>query len=400
MFERVKNTAFRYVFKALIKIKPPPTPIVFNDEKATEQLCQKIAKDGIQRLLVITSQDLVKLGLLDTALSALKHLGVQVVVFDGILPNPTFAAVEAATQQYKSNGCNGILAFGGGSVIDAAKAVTLHVGNKKDLNALVGIFKAKHDPAPFYVIPTTAGTGSEITSSAVISDTESHQKAFITDHKTIPLAVALDASVMTGLPPFITADTGMDALTHSIEAFVSKIDNPPMMTLAVNAVRDILGYLPEAYANGSNLEARSKMAKASYNAGMAFNHMGLGFVHAISHQLTALYGIPHGRANAVVLPYVLHASLPHIMPAIAALSRATGVSNQADDAQAAEQFLTRINTMSEVLGIPKTLDELKPVDFELIATRAREEATMTYPVSYMLSHKECVDILSDLASKA
>ncbi|MEM9103633.1 MAG: iron-containing alcohol dehydrogenase [Pseudomonadota bacterium] len=396
MLSWFRNTVFRYIYATLIKIYPPRPPVLFNQEKATPALCREMATKGSRRVLVITSKDLIKLGLLDTFFSALQDIKVQVEVFDGIQPNPTFDAVEAATIRYKEKQCDAVLAFGGGSVIDAAKAVILHVDNKRPLRHLIGIFKAGHQPVPFYVIPTTAGTGSEITSTAVLSDPTTHQKFFLTDHKMLPLAVALDPSVMTGLPPAITADTGMDALTHAIESHISKIDNPDKMALAANAVAAIFNHLPQAYANGANIEARAEMANASYNAGMAFNAMGLGFVHAISHQLTALYGIPHGRANAIVLPYVLRASLPQITKPLARLARESGISKNTHEVTAAQQLLEGIDALSSSLNMAKGINELEAKDFDEIATRARKEAISTYPFPYMLSHQACVEILQKL----
>ena len=378
-------------------LKPAPTPALFQSDNATRNLIDFIATQQVKKLLIMTSEGLVKLQLIEPCLQLLEKKGITYQVFDGVEPNPSFTTVSNAIERFHQAQCDGVLAFGGGSVIDAAKAVALQIGNNVPLEKLVGIFKARHNAVPFYVIPTTAGTGSEITSSAVLTNPKNHQKEFITDHKTIPQGVALDASTMLGLPAFITADTGMDVLTHAIEAYVSNVSTDEMMANAKNATQLVFKYLPEAYHNGTNINARAHMAKASFEAGMAFNRMGLGFVHAISHQLTSFYGISHGRANAVVLPKVLFYSLPRIAAPLAQLSREIGLNPpSSDDWIEAQQFIDRIEALSEHINIPKGFTELSSHDFDEIAKNARKEAVNSYPVRQMLSHDECLDILEEL----
>ena len=404
MLDVIQNTMFRYVFKAILALKPAPKPLVFDSESATEALINHISEQKLQRVLLMTSSDLVQLKLLDPCLAHLDHKGIQYQIFDQVEPNPSFTTVKSAIELYHAENCDAVLAFGGGSVIDASKATALQIGNKVPLEKLMGLvhaFRARHKAVPFFAIPTTAGTGSEVTSNAVLSDPETHQKAFITDHKTIPLAVALDANTMLGLPNFITADTGMDVLTHAIEAYVSKMGTPEMMDAAVDAVRLVFENLPEAYANGSHYEARANMSKASFKAGMAFNNMGLGFVHAISHQLTAFYGTPHGRANAITLPRVLKASMPALAPELASLARKAGIAQgESDDLSAAQDFIEKVIALSEQVNIPAGIAELDSKDFDAIAKNARLEAIWTYPIRHMLSHKTCRDILEEIKAQA
>lgn len=398
MFNKIYNSVFTLIFRLLIKAMPPPTPRVFDRQGATNDLLDYIQTTAQgKKLLIITSSDLVKLGLLNPVIAGLKKRNIPHETFDDVEPNPSFSTVEYASAFYSAKKCEAILAFGGGSVLDTAKSSALQVGNNVRIKALLGIFKAKKSAVPFYAIPTTAGTGSEVTSSAVLTNPDSLQKEFITDHKAIPVAVALDANTMLALPNFITADTGMDVLTHAIEAYVSTVNDPAMMDAAVFAVRCVFENLPLAYENGSNVNARRNMSVASFKAGMAFNHMGLGFVHAISHQLTAFYGISHGRANAIVLPRVLKASSSKVHGQLAELSIKAGVVSYDDDiSKVATQFIQKIEALSESVNIPLNLREIERADFDAIARGAIAEARSTYPIRAMLSHKACRDILENI----
>lgn len=381
-----------------MKVKSPPTPKVFDRTGSTEDLLDYIQLNNPgKKVLIITSADLVKIGLVKPLVSGLKRRSISYELFDDVEPNPSFATVEHASTFYKVKNCEAILAFGGGSVIDAAKSSALQIGNNVRIKELLGIFQAKKDSIPTYIIPTTAGTGSEVTSSAVLSNPDSHQKEFITDHKIIPLAVALDANTMLTLPNFITADTGMDVLTHAIEAYLTKIHNSAMMDSAVNAVQLVFKNLPKAYQNGSDVIARKNMSIASFKAGMAFNHMGLGFVHAISHQLTAFYGVPHGRANAIVLPRVLKTSLPKIAPQLAELAMKAGIAPlHQEDLKIAQIFINKIEELSRTVNIPIGIGDIERPDFDAIARNAIAEARSTYPVRAMLSHKQCRDVLENI----
>ena len=397
MFDHIENTIYRNGFKFLMTVKPPLKPKFFAGSGSSRKLYEYIKSKGQKKVLIMTTGDLVKLNLLEFTYKTLAELGIEYVTFDKIMPNPTLSSVNEAIELYNKNGCDGVIAFGGGSVIDASKAVSLQIGNGVPVKELVGLFKAKKNAVPFYAIPTTAGTGSEVTSAAVISDDKTHQKLFIVDHKTTSLATALDPDPMLGLPAFITADTGMDVLTHAIEAYVSRVSTPEAMDLAVNAVKLVFENLPEAYSNGKNSKARENMALASYQAGVAFNRMGLGFVHAISHQLTAFYGIAHGRANAIVLPYILETSFEHIIPELAKLAKKSGViREEKSDKDTAREFLNAIKDLGESLGIPKGVDKIKNDDFFEIIKNARKEAIKNYPVPHLLSYKDCEAVLKRL----
>lgn len=396
MFDAVYNAVFRQVFSVIMKVMPPPAPKLYQGQGSAKALCQHISDTDVNSLLIITSAELVELGLLKPYVDLLEQLEVSVSVFDKIEPNPSIDSVKAAIECYHQHQCQGVLAFGGGSVIDASKAVTLQIGNNVPVEKLVGLFKASKKAVPFFAIPTTAGTGSEITSAAVISGKD-HQKMFIVEHKCIPIATALDSEPMLGLPNFITADTGIDVLTHAVEAYISKVNNPKKIPLAINAVKLVFENLPKAYHQGSDHDARANMALASFQAGDAFNYMGLGFVHAISHQLTAFYQVPHGRANAIVLPYVLTASFNAIAPSLAKLSIDAGLANGETDQRAiAQQFIEQIKNLLAEVNIPSTIEKIKTEDIPAIVKGARKEAVGNYAVPYLLSVRQCTDILKQL----
>ena len=396
MIAKIQNGLFRSTFKTIIKLMPPPRPLVFEGLDSINKLCEHIHNSGIKTLLVVTSPEIVELGLLKLTLQSLSELGVKHHVYTDIPPNSPISSVKKGIEFYHSRHCESILAFGGGSVIDAAKAMVLQIGSGKPIEKLVGLFKGRR-AIPFFVVPTTAGTGSEITSIAVVTRDKTHEKVFIVDHKALPLAVALTAEPMLGLPPHITADTGMDALTHAIEAYVSKINSPSSMQDAEQAIQIIFKHLEPVFQDGRNAKARSQMAKASYLAGDAFNRLGLGFAHAISHQLTAMYGVPHGRANAIVLPRVLKASMPKVSPSLAKLARLIGESRDASSEEAlAHLFISRIEYLSASLQIPKGLPEILDTDIPRIARRAHKEAIWNYPVAKLLSVMECRKILKEI----
>jgi alcohol dehydrogenase class IV len=284
---------------------PDKVPVTFVGSDAVSQLCQGIAQTGHKKVLVVTDAVLVKLGIVEKITGRLGEAGIEWCVYDGVLPDPTFDQIDEGLARLRSEKCDAVLAIGGGSAMDASKVIATLVTNDKPVLKLEGLFKVSNPMLPLFVVPTTAGTGSEATIVAVVSDTEAHTKRFFIDHKLLPSMVALDASLMTGLPQPMTAATGMDALTHAIESYISVAATDDTKRYSVAAVRMIFANLPTAYATGNDMSARSAMALASYYAGVAFTRSGVGYVHAVAHQFGAYYGTPHGLANAIVLPHIL-----------------------------------------------------------------------------------------------
>nr|WP_299083140.1 iron-containing alcohol dehydrogenase [uncultured Paraglaciecola sp.] len=296
------------------------------------------------------------------------------------------------------NHCDGVLAFGGGSSIDAAKAIAACVTNTKTAQQLAGVFKVKQAILPLYAIPTTAGTGSEVTPAAVISNSESHKKEVIIDPKLTPRMAALDCNLMLELPPAITAATGVDALTHAIEAYISTNATDHTNELALSAIKLIFKLLETAVTNGKNVQARQSMAMASYYAGMAFSRAGLGYVHAISHNIGAKYAVPHGIANAIILPQVLDFSLPNIEDKLANLARLTNiVDNGVSDKNAAKTFIAAVRQMIKSMGIPHYFENLEAKDIPELARSALKEAHFTpYAVPKYLDQMGCENLISKM----
>ncbi len=377
-----------------------PTPLTFVGADASLSLCQMIAGSGSKRLLVVTDRGLMSLGLADRMLEALSAAGVEVEVFSGVVPDPGYEVVLAGVERLENFRADAMLAIGGGSPIDCAKAINLSHANRCHPKKLAGVWLyagSRRRGLPFYAVPTTAGTGSEVTMAAVVSDEQAGVKVSIIDPRLLPAAVALDPRLTLGLPPAVTAATGMDALTHAVEAYVSGMAYAQTDAWAVAATRLIVGNLEQAHRDGADMAAREAMLLGSYLAGMAFTRAGVGYVHAIAHQFGALYHLPHGLANAIVLPYVLDYSRPRCQHRLAQLARAAGLpgEGQSDDALAAA-FVARVRQLNAALSIPLTVEALREADFERIVDSAFAEAHGTYGVPRYLGRRDARDLLNRL----
>ena len=327
---------------------------------------------------------------------ALAAVHTPFVVFDRVLADAPIPGVEEAVALFRDAACDAIVAFGGGSVIDTAKAVGLAAANDKPPRDLVGYFRGLRGPVPLYAVPTTAGTGSEVTVAAVISDPADHRKLVIADTRIVPRMAALDPCLMTGVPPAVTAATGMDALTHAIEAYIGRWSTGFTDRMALAAVALIYGNLPIAFADGGDLVAREQMALASTFAGLAFTRANVGNVHAIAHQLGGLYGTPHGLANAVMLPIVLRFSGPSIQAKLAALAlRARLGAPGESEPRLARKFVESVEALNRALGIPARLDVLREEDIPALARAACREADANYPVPCVMSREACEALLRE-----
>ncbi|NNC55630.1 MAG: iron-containing alcohol dehydrogenase, partial [Pseudomonadales bacterium] len=253
--------------------------MVLKGEDSALQLAEQLSVLGYRNVLLVTDQILRELGVLDEIVKTLQRNGVEVAIFDGVLPDPAFDQVQAGEKLYRENNCDAVFGVGGGSVLDAAKMISMLHTNPGELKSFDGIQPCKHDGAPLFVVPTTAGTGSEITLAAVITDPVSHDKHPIVDSKMIPAYVALDAKLMRGMPPAVTAATGMDALTHAVESYLSRASSAQTEVQAIAAVQLIFNNLVRAYRDGNDMEARDAMAMAAFYAGAAFGKTSVGYVH-------------------------------------------------------------------------------------------------------------------------
>ena len=381
----------------LLRLLPRNPPIVFTGLNSALVLCEQVGVLGFKRVLIVTDNFLGSSGILDGIKEKLSEGGVEFVVYDGVLPDPSFDKVQEGEAMYRKEGCDAVVAVGGGSVLDAAKMVAMLHTNPGPLKKFDGIQKCKKPGAPLFAIPTTAGTGSEITLAAIITDPESHRKVPVVDSKMIPGYVALDAEIMKGMPPGITAATGMDALTHAVESYLSKASTEGTEIQAKAAVRLIFKHLVAAYHDGNNMEARDGMAVAAFYAGVAFGKTSVGYVHGIAHQLGRVCGTPHGNANAMVLPEVLSAYGECVYPRLADLARLVELGEPgATDRELAGAFIDAIIAMRSEMELPLQPKDLKAHDVPGIIDEALKEAGGLYPVPRYMSAEEVRQIVNRL----
>lgn len=326
---------------------------------AIGDMVKMVATKNWGKALIVTDGKLVKMGLLDSLFTALDAHQLSYELFDDVFPNPTEELVQKGFAAYQAADCDYLIAFGGGSPIDTAKAVKILTANPGPSTAYSGVGKVTHPGVPLVAINTTAGTAAEMTSNAVIIDSKRQVKEVIIDSNIIPDIAVDDASVMLDIPPSVTAATGMDALTHAIEAYVSVGAHPLTDANALESIRLISQWLPKAVAQGHNLEAREMMAYGQYLAGMAFNSAGLGLVHALAHQPGATHNLPHGVCNAILLPIIENFNRPQAVARFAKIAAAMGVNIQGmSEEQASQKAIEAIRALSTRVGIPSGFSQL------------------------------------------
>lgn len=349
---------------------------------------------GAERVLVVTSPSVVKLAGTVRLLDALAGAGIACAVYDRTIPNPTTDTVEEALALYREGECQAIIGVGGGSSLDCAKAVGVRVARPgKPLSRLGGVLKVRKRLPPLAAVPTTAGTGSETTIAAVITDAKTRDKYAISDFPLIPDYAVLDPEMTATLPPHLTAFTGMDALTHAVEAFLGCSTTAGTREDALEAVRLIFENLEKAYRDGSNLDARRAMLEASFRAGCAFTKSYVGYVHALAHSLGGAYNAAHGYANAIILPVVLRAYGPAVYPQLAQLARAAGLAGPGMDTQtAALAFISGVEGLKARCGIGSAIPELRREDIPALARHAHREANPLYPVPVLMDARELEQI--------
>ncbi|MCB6200721.1 iron-containing alcohol dehydrogenase [Extibacter muris] len=369
-------------------------PKMITGRDSLKKLPSIIKKKGIRNVLLVTDSGIAALGLHTQLVEWIREGGVECTVYDRTVANPTIANVEEALALYQENDCHAIIAFGGGSPMDCAKGVGARVARpRKKISSMRGELKILK-PIPLLIaIPTTAGTGSETTLAAVLTDETTHEKYAINDFVLIPRYAVLDPVLTKGLPKDITASTGMDALTHAVEAYIGRSNTAETIEDSVAAVKLIFRNLEKAYGSGEDMEAREKMQKASFLAGAAFTRAYVGYVHAIAHSLGGEYGIPHGLANAVILPYVLDAYGSSIYIQLAELADIVKVGQELEEDQAkAEAFIAEIRAMNRRMGIPEKLEGIREDDIDMLAKRAAKEANPLYPVPKIMKKAQLKEI--------
>lgn len=378
---------FQGAFHIALPFLPYRQPKMIDSITAIPSILMKKHKE---RVMIVTDEGIRKLGLLHSLEEALQENGIFYVIYDKTVPNPTTLNVEEARQLYKENRCKALIGFGGGSSIDCAKAVGARIARpRKSPGQMAGILRVRKKLPLFIAIPTTAGTGSETTLAAVITDAQTRHKYAINDFPLIPGYAVLDPQITVSLPPFITATTGMDALTHAVEAYIGNSTTRATRAYALRAVKLIFQNLDRAYQKGSDLRARKNMLIASYYAGCAFTQSYVGYIHAVAHSLGGQYDVPHGLANAILLPHVLKAYGKRIDLKLHRLAVAAGVASEDTPAEtAAKDFIYAIEEMKKRFHIGDTVKEIREEDIPKLARYADKEANPLYPVPVLMDSNE------------
>ena len=418
------NSLFCRIYQGAMKVGmymlPWHTPEVIEDRADSDRLLEDIKRREVERLLVVMGPNMMKRGLPVPMLEKLRANGIECEVFDRLTSDPTDAQVEEGVRLYNEKNAQGMSLFGGGSPMDCGKAIAARIARPdRTIAELQGVLKvrSRRKVPVMWAIPTTSGTGSEATMAAVITDHETHRKKSINDMAIIPHVCVLDAGLTAGLPPDITAYTGMDALCHAVEAYTNNAYNTALeKKMAKDAVKLIYENLEGAYENGSDMEKRQNMQRAAFCAGRAFTRGCVGYVHAIGHAVGGLYGVPHGKAMAILLPHVLKAFGSNAEAKLAELADHCGLSAEYgvdhDDRTGgcacpaygamkgkttnngkARLFIEWIENTKRSMDIPDRFDCIKEEDVETIAKWADAEANPLYPVPKIFDRKQLEDLV-------
>lgn len=386
----IKKAAFRTyqtAFKFAIPVLPYRSPELLD---SVQKLPDALRRKGVDRVLLVTDRHLHKSGMLEPLKKTLSDHDICCTIYDETVPNPTVANVEEARELYQKDCCQALIGFGGGSAIDCAKAVGARIArSNRTIPQMKGILKVMRKIPFLIAVPTTAGTGSETTLATVITDSQNAHKFPINDFNLIPRVAVLDAEMTRTLPPSLTATTGMDALTHATEAYIGRSTVKQTRADALEAARLIAENLENAYRDGNDMTARTNMLQAAFLAGRAFTKSYVGYCHAVAHSLGGKYHIPHGLANAVLLPYVLEAYGPSIYKKAKDLAVAMHLADKATAEEVAvKRLIAHIRKMNQDMGIPKKMAGIRKEDIPRLAAYAEKEANPLYPVPVLMTKKD------------
>lgn len=386
MIETLYYRGYQRMLKTASYAMPWREPELLEGENSLSKLPKLIKDQNIESVLIVTDEGIVAAGLMDNFLNELKSEGIQFAIYDQTVPNPTIENVTEAAQLYHENYCQGIIAFGGGSPIDCAKIAGVRIAKPdKSIQQVKGLLKVLKKLPTMFIVPTTAGTGAEATLAAVVSNNKTNEKFPIMDHSLIPDFAVLDPLLTKNLPPHITSTTGMDTLTHAVEAYIGKGNTKNTKNWAIEATQLVFENLYEAYSNGDNLIARKNMQKAAYLGGKAFTRAYVGYVHAIAHTLGGLYKVPHGLANAIILPYVLEYYGESVHTPLAELADIVGIAEEGDtEEEKSDKFIQAIKDLNESMEIPQKVEGIDNHDIPIMVKRALEEGNPLYPVPKVL----------------
>lgn len=387
VFKKVFCRIYQKCFRILIPLLPYRQPKILNDEK---DIIEVLKSKKINSIFIITSKGMIQRGLIIEIIEALNINELNFTIFDKTIPNPTIELVETAFNEYTKNRCEAIIAIGGGSAIDLAKVCGAKaVRPDMPIKKMKGLLHIRKRLPLFIAIPTTAGSGSETTLAAVVTDEKTHHKYAINDFSLIPHYALLNPIFTLDLPKHLTSTTGLDALTHAVEAYIGKSTTRKTRKLSIESVKLIVGKLEECCNNPTNITARKNMLYASYYAGIAFTTSYVGYIHAIAHSIGGKYGIAHGLANAVIMPKVLEAYGKRVYKRLSILAYESKIAKENDNKElASKKFIEWIYNINEKMGIPNRLIEIQKEDIKEMSIIASKEANPLYPVPKLMDNKE------------
>lgn len=396
VFSKIYCRAFQGAFRIAQPFLPYREPKIV---PSCGDLKQVFEKEKLKSVLVVTDPGIVKAGLLAPVEKVLRDSGVAFTLYAETQPNPTVENVETALKIYQENHCNGLIAVGGGSAMDCAKAVGARLAYpKRSVIRLCGKLKVWRKLPTLIAIPTTAGTGSETTLAAMVTDPATQRKCAIMSFPLIPRYAVLDAELTYSLPPHLTASTGVDALTHAVEAYIGRATTKETRQLALEATRLVFQNVEKAYHNGNDHEARKNMLHAAYKAGIAFSKSYVGYIHGLAHALGGKYGTPHGLANAVIMPYVLEAYGKTVHKKLHRLAVAAGVATRKELPEvAAGKFIQAVKTLNANMQIPQKLTGIQKEDIPALAKNAARESNPLYPVPRLMTRRELESLYYQIA---
>ena len=387
IFAKIYCRIFQTSFRMALPVLPYREPEII---RSCAEIGKVAKKEKISSVLIVTDKGIVNNGLVDPVEAALQASGVSYCIYADTQPNPTVQNVEDALQVYHVNHCDALIAVGGGSSMDCAKAVGARVAYpKRTVNQLGGKLKVWRKLPTLIAIPTTAGTGSETTLAAMITDSKTHHKYAIMSFPLIPKYAVLDASLTYSLPPHLTSTTGVDALTHAVEAYIGRSTSKETRRLSLEATKLVFENVEAAYKDGNNHTARENMLHAAYKAGIAFSKSYVGYIHAVAHSLGGKYGTPHGLANAVVMPYVLESYGKSAYKKLHRLGIAAGVATEEDAPMTgAIKFINAVKALNAGMNIPEKLSGIQKGDIPSLAKHAAKEANPLYPVPKLMNVRQ------------
>ncbi|CEA03893.1 1,3-propanediol dehydrogenase [Jeotgalicoccus saudimassiliensis] len=392
MLFKLYSRTYQWIMKNTAHLLDWQPPTVINCVGCISKLAPKLNEKNIKKVLIVTDEGIVNAGLLDKMLESLSEENIIYFIYKGTTANPTTQNIEDAVKVYNDQECEGIIGFGGGSAIDCAKGTGIAAAKQTtDFSRFKGVLKVRKKLPYFIAVPTTAGTGSEATIAAVITDSKTKEKYAVIDTKLMPDAAVLDPELLLGLPQDMTAFSGMDALTHAVEAYINRGNTKQTKMLSEEAIELIYGNLYRSYENGEDIQARTNMQRASYFAGKAFTRAYVGNVHAMAHALGAKYNVQHGQAVSIILPHILEEYGEAVRDKLAHLGDIAQVTAEGDSPRIkAEKFIESIKELNEKMNVGTSFPELNNEDLKVLADAAYKEANPLYPVPVMFSKSDFI----------